>query len=106
VLLLLTIGLVIVALALLIVGFVQHTLALIYGSIACSAAAALTLIVFSRLTRRRSLRLGAAVPAELTAGLWAPERICAAGIGPDRARFDAALAEAAPELVGAGVQGS
>jgi len=44
--------------------------------------------------------------AELTAELWAPERICAAGIGPDRARFDAALTEAVPELVGAGVQGS
>jgi hypothetical protein len=72
VLLLLTIGLVIVALALLIVGFVQHALTLIYFSIACSAAAALTLIVFSRLTRRRSLRLGAAVPAELTAGLAEP----------------------------------
>jgi predicted Zn-dependent peptidase len=41
--------------------------------------------------------------AELTAELWAPERICAAGIGPDRARFDAALAEAVPELVGASV---
>ncbi len=44
--------------------------------------------------------------AELTAELWAPERICAAGIGPDRARFDAALAEAVPEIVAAGVQGS
>jgi predicted Zn-dependent peptidase len=39
--------------------------------------------------------------AELTAELWAPERICAAGIGPDRAHFEAALAEAAPELTGA-----
>ena len=82
-LLLLTIGLVIVALALLIVGFVQHTLALIYGSIACSAAAALTLIVFSRLTRRRSLRLGAAVPAELTAGLE-PSPAVAGGQGAAR----------------------
>jgi predicted Zn-dependent peptidase len=44
--------------------------------------------------------------AELTAELWAPERICAAGIGPDRARFDAALAEAVPELTGAVVRGS
>jgi predicted Zn-dependent peptidase len=29
---------------------------------------------------------------ELSAELWAPERICAAGIGPDRERFDAAMA--------------
>jgi hypothetical protein len=68
VLLLVTIGLVVVALALLIVGFVQHTLALIYLSIACSALSALTLIVFSRLQRRRSLRLGMAVPVDGGAG--------------------------------------
>jgi predicted Zn-dependent peptidase len=44
--------------------------------------------------------------AELTSELWAPERICVAGIGPERARFDTALAQAVPELAGAGVQGS
>jgi len=44
--------------------------------------------------------------AELTAELWAPERMCAAGIGPERARFDAAVAQAVPELAAAGVQGS
>lgn len=44
--------------------------------------------------------------AELTAELWAPERICAAGIGPDPARFDLALAEAVPELTGAALGGS
>jgi len=44
--------------------------------------------------------------AELTSELWAPERICAAGIGPDRERFDAALAEAAPELTGTPVRES
>ena len=60
-LLLITIGLVVVALVLLIVGFIQHTLTLIYLSIACSAVAALTLIVYSRLQKRRSLRLGGAV---------------------------------------------
>jgi predicted Zn-dependent peptidase len=43
--------------------------------------------------------------AGLTAELWAPDRICAAGIGPDRERFDAALAEAVPELTGTAVQG-
>ncbi|HET9123274.1 MAG TPA: pitrilysin family protein [Solirubrobacteraceae bacterium] len=43
--------------------------------------------------------------AELTAELWAPERICAAGIGPDRARFELALAEAVPELTGAALGG-
>jgi predicted Zn-dependent peptidase len=43
---------------------------------------------------------------ELATELWAPERICAAGIGPDNAKFDAALAEAVPELVGAAVRGS
>jgi predicted Zn-dependent peptidase len=43
--------------------------------------------------------------AELTAELWAPERICAAGIGPDRTRFDLALAEAVPELTGAALGG-
>jgi predicted Zn-dependent peptidase len=36
--------------------------------------------------------------AELTSELWAPERLSAAGIGPDRERFDAALAEVAPAL--------
>jgi predicted Zn-dependent peptidase len=30
--------------------------------------------------------------AELAGELWAPERICAAGIGPDRERFDTAMA--------------
>jgi predicted Zn-dependent peptidase len=44
--------------------------------------------------------------AELTAELWAPERICVAGIGPERERFDTALAHAVPELAGAGVHGS
>jgi predicted Zn-dependent peptidase len=43
--------------------------------------------------------------AELTDELWAPERICAAGIGPDRERFDAALAEAVPELTAAAATG-
>jgi predicted Zn-dependent peptidase len=41
--------------------------------------------------------------AGLANELWAPERICAAGIGPDRARFDAGLAQAAPELIGSRV---
>jgi predicted Zn-dependent peptidase len=41
--------------------------------------------------------------AELATLLWAPQRICAAGIGPDRGHFDAALGEAVPELAGSGV---
>ena len=36
---------------------------------------------------------------ELTAELWAPERLSAAGIGPDRDRFDQALARVGPALV-------
>jgi predicted Zn-dependent peptidase len=37
--------------------------------------------------------------AALTAELWAPERLSAAGIGPDRERFDQALAQVGPALV-------
>jgi predicted Zn-dependent peptidase len=36
---------------------------------------------------------------ELTDELWAPERLSAAGIGPDGARFDQALEGIAPQLV-------
>jgi predicted Zn-dependent peptidase len=35
---------------------------------------------------------------ELSRELWVPERLSAAGIGPDQARFDEALAGVAPEL--------
>ena len=52
-LLLVTVGLVFAGLILLIVGFVQDSLTLIYLSIACAAIAGLALIVFSRLSRRR-----------------------------------------------------
>ena len=34
--------------------------------------------------------------AELARELWAPERVCAAGIGPDRERFDEGLAAVGP----------
>jgi predicted Zn-dependent peptidase len=37
--------------------------------------------------------------ANLVDELWAPERLSAAGIGPDEARFDAALAGVGPALV-------
>ena len=37
--------------------------------------------------------------ASLADELWAPGRLSVAGIGPDRERFDAALAAAVPELV-------
>jgi predicted Zn-dependent peptidase len=44
--------------------------------------------------------------AELATELWAPERISAAGIGPDGEKFHAALGEAVPELVSTAVRGS
>jgi hypothetical protein len=56
-LLLVTIALVVVALVLLVVGFIQHSLGFIYGSILCSVAAALILILVAGLGRRRALRL-------------------------------------------------
>jgi predicted Zn-dependent peptidase len=37
----------------------------------------------------------------LVTGLWAPERLAAAGIGPDEAQFEEALAAVAPTSVGA-----
>jgi predicted Zn-dependent peptidase len=37
---------------------------------------------------------------ELTTDLWAPERMSAAGIGPDEDRFQAGLAEVVPALLG------
>ena len=56
-LLLVTIGLVLAGLVLLIVGFVQDSLSYIFVSIACAAVAAIALIVFGRLSRRRSLQI-------------------------------------------------
>ncbi|HEX4865806.1 MAG TPA: hypothetical protein VFV02_17185, partial [Acidimicrobiales bacterium] len=56
-LLLVTVALVLAGLVLLIVGFVQDSLSLIYLSIACAAVAGIALIVFSRLSRRRAVRL-------------------------------------------------
>jgi predicted Zn-dependent peptidase len=40
--------------------------------------------------------------AELVEDLWAPERLSAAGIGPDEARFDEALAQVGPALAETG----
>ena len=63
-LLLVTVGLVLAGLILLIVGFVQDSLTLIYLSIACAAIAGLALIVFSRLSRRQAVTMAAeGVPA-------------------------------------------
>ena len=56
-LLLVTVALVLAGLVLLIVGFVQDSLSLIYLSIGCAAVAGIALIVFSRLSRRRAVRL-------------------------------------------------
>jgi predicted Zn-dependent peptidase len=40
--------------------------------------------------------------AALADELWAPERLSAAGIGPDEARFEEALAGVGPTLVESG----
>jgi len=40
--------------------------------------------------------------AALTQELWAPERLSAAGIGPDQARFEDALAGVQPAVVQSG----
>jgi hypothetical protein len=63
VLLLVTVLLVLAGLVLLIVGFIQDTLSLIYLSIGCAAVAGVALIVFSRLSRRRALRLATDGPS-------------------------------------------
>jgi hypothetical protein len=62
--LLVTVLLLMVGLVLLVVGYLQDALVLIYLSIGCTAAAGVVLIVFTRLTRRRAARLatGAALP--------------------------------------------
>ena len=57
-LLLVTVLLVLAGLVLLIIGFFQDNLTLIWLSIACAAVAGVALVVFSRLSRRRSLRVG------------------------------------------------
>jgi hypothetical protein len=57
VLLLVTVLLVLAGLVLLIIGFIQDTLSLIYLSIGCAAVAGVALIAFGRLSRRRALRL-------------------------------------------------
>ena len=56
-LLLVTVLLVVGGLVLLLVGFVQDSLTLIYLSIGCAAVAGVALTVFGRLSRRRALRL-------------------------------------------------
>ena len=57
VLLLLTVLLVVAGLVLLIVGYVGDTLLLIWLGTLCAAVAGVVLIVFSRLSRRRALRM-------------------------------------------------
>ncbi|HEX6393209.1 MAG TPA: hypothetical protein VFZ97_07185 [Acidimicrobiales bacterium] len=75
VLLLVTVALVFAGLVLLIVGFVQDSLSLIYLSIACAAVAGIALIVFSRLSRRRAVRLAIeGVPAAAAPPLLARSR--------------------------------
>ena len=56
-LLLLTVLLVVAGLVLLVLGFEQSSLGLVYLSIGCTAVAGVTLIVFSRLRRRYDVQL-------------------------------------------------
>jgi hypothetical protein len=81
VLLLVTVALVFAGLVLLIVGFVQDSLSLIYLSIACAAVAGLALIVFSRLSRRRAVRL--AIDGVPAAAAPAPPLLTRPGGGTD-----------------------
>ena len=81
-LLLVTVGLVLAGLILLIVGFVQDSLTLIYLSIACAAVAGLALIVFSRLSRRGAVTVAAeGIPAAAAS----PSPLVTAGVGPAHA---------------------
>lgn len=81
-LLLVTVGLVLAGLILLIVGFVQDSLTLIYLSIACAAVAGLALIVFSRLSRRSAVTVAAeGIPAAAAS----PSPLVTAGVAPAHA---------------------
>ena len=101
-LLLVTVGLVFAGLVLLIVGFVQDSLTLIYLSIACAAIAGLALIVFSRLSRRRVVT-GAheGVPA---AAAPAPSGLVPAGVaaGPVERSVARPAPSRPPTVVGRG----
>jgi hypothetical protein len=63
VLLLVTVGLVLASLVLLVLGFVEDALGLIYVSMLCAGVAGLALVVFARLARRRAVALAGAGPA-------------------------------------------
>jgi hypothetical protein len=56
-LLLVTVLLVVAGLVLLVVGFEQSSLGLVYTSIGCTAVAGVTLTVFSRVSRRGAIQL-------------------------------------------------
>lgn len=92
-LLLVTVGLVLAGLILLIVGFVQDSLTLIYLSIACAAVAGLALIVFSRLSRRSAVT----VAAEGMPAAAAPASpLVTAGVAPAHAGRTVESASPAP----------
>ena len=92
-LLLVTVGLVLAGLILLIVGFVQDSLTLIYLSIACAAIAGLALIVFSRLSRRSAVT----VAAEGMPAAAAPASpLVTAGVAPAHAGRTVESASPAP----------
>jgi hypothetical protein len=59
VLLLTTVLLVVAGLVLLVLGYVQSSMTILYASIGTAALAGVVLIVFSRLNRRRALALAA-----------------------------------------------
>src|SRR4051812_18731041 len=79
VLLLVTILLVVVAAVMLVIGFVSSSLAPIYVSIACSALAAIVLLVFSRLSKREAVPASAGGPSPLPGPT--PVTASAAGAG-------------------------
>ncbi len=60
ILLLVTVVFVLAGLVLLVLGFVNSSMRLLYVSIGCAAVAGVTLIAFSRRGRRRAARLAAA----------------------------------------------
>lgn len=58
-LLLITVVLVVAGLVLLVVGYVDGSMTILYASIGCAAAAGVVLIVFTRLNRRRAVEAAA-----------------------------------------------
>ncbi|HET6795483.1 MAG TPA: hypothetical protein VFH45_13620, partial [Acidimicrobiales bacterium] len=98
-LLLLTIALVLVGAVSLIIGFIQDSLVPIYISIACSVAAAVVLVIFSRMSRRDVGRVVTLPPAGEEEAAAATAAAPVSGVAPGRpvpaAAADGAEAEPA-----------